>query len=153
MSAPTAKKKAPAKRAAKPPLPSVALTDTPDYGVGATLDAAGFEAPAGGVQLGKKGRGERVVVPLFTTSAGKSYSMYEPSPLLCMEYLDRLRAPGGSDTATPWFMQLAMGEEARLALATDPDASPEDIANVYGIVARVAFGAVKKFRETVEGNS
>lgn len=150
MSAPTAKKKAPAKRSAPRIIETAPIADAPMPDVGKAFDDAGFDSTP--VILGKKGRAVRAIVPLFTNSAGRKFSMTEPSPLLIFEYLERLRTQG-HESATPWFLSQAMGEEARVALATDNDASEEDIARVYSLVSRCAFGAVSKYVEATTGKS
>lgn len=127
----------PRKATAKAPAPETEPAALAD------LDADGPIEP---VRIGKRGRTPNPMVDLFELD-GRMYRIpSKPSPALILRFQRDLRKQG-RDEAVANLLTTLLGQEALDALAESPEVQEEDVADVFGIVARVAFGGIKRLQE------
>lgn len=103
------------------------------------------------VRIGKRGRTPNPMVDLFELDGVMYQIPSAPPPILVFRYQqDVLRAMRVKDDkrreaahyeATTKFLTSLLGQEAMDALAESPDTTEEDIADVFAIVSRIAFGS------------
>lgn len=98
------------------------------------------------VQIGKRGRAGQKMVTIFTLD-GRDYRVPERlGPAAIIKFQKDLRKRG-RDHALWELMLTLLGQEALDRLAESPDVSVEDVADVFAIVAHIAFGSLEKLRE------
>jgi hypothetical protein len=149
----TARKRSPKKSAPAPASePPRRITEREFDAELAKLSADG-EGPIGEdgtirpVQIGKRGRTPNRLVTIFTLD-GVDYQIPEkPSPAVLIKFLRESRnRKVGVRAATENLLVTLLGQEALDALAESPEVTEEDVADVFAIVAHVAFGAVNRLQ-------
>lgn len=103
------------------------------------------------IQIGKRGRTPNQLVDLFELD-GVMYQIPEhPSPMLIFRFMREARDKKiGRDVAVENLFVALLGKDALDALSESPEVTAEDIADVFTVIAHVAFGALKKIKAAAD---
>lgn len=162
MSATTAKKKTPT-RPRKEAVASIAGTAPvlDEKSLDALLRTINPDGPINEdgsitpVSIGKRGALPNQLVKIFDIDGRDFFIPERPPALLTIQFMREARNPRvGKEQATENFLLDLIGAEAAEILRTDRRVMEEDIADIFTIVGKVAFGSINRMREAMEaGNS
>lgn len=144
----TARKRAPKKAAPKPPEEmSQAEFDAELARLGGDEGPIGEDGSIRPVQIGKRGRTPNRLVTIFTLDDVEYQIPEKPSPAVLIKFMREARnRKVGVAAATENLLVTLLGQDGLDALAESPEVTEEDVADVFAIVAHIAFGAVKKLQ-------
>lgn len=117
----------------------------------AELEAEQRQAPVGPdgeirpVQIGKKGKAGPEMVHIFTIGERQHFIPKNPTLAVLIQFMRDARTHG-RDEATENLLTSVLGDANLQALASSPDVSEDDVADVFVIVSTIAFGALGRFR-------
>lgn len=109
------------------------------------------------VQIGKRGRAPVEMTTVFILDDVEYAIPAKPNPALVLRWMMDSRMPKGVKVnskrgkaiayqATENVLVTLLGKEALEALSASPDVEPEDIADIFGIVSHIFFGAHQALR-------
>lgn len=107
------------------------------------------------VSIGRRGALPNQLVKIFDADGRDFFIPERPPAMLTMQFMRDARNPRvGKDQATENFLLDLIGAEACEILRTDRRVTEEDVADIFTIVGRVAFGAIRRMQEAMDsGNS
>lgn len=148
MGAPTAKKRAPAKKTAVPaqqPELTSADVDALAQQLAADEGVIAEDGSIRPVQIGKRGRAGGEMEHIFTLDGVDYFIPKKPNRLLLVGYLRSMRSAKNQNqqnAATLDLLLSLLGKDAVEALESHPDTTDDDVADVMTAVTKVAFGAL-----------